>query len=190
MNIPFDVSGIEIRTPRLLLRPWQSRDLDDLYAYASVEGVGEMAGWIHHDSPAESQKILEMFIRGKKTFALEYEGRVIGSLGIECYDEAQLPELNDLKGREIGYVLARDYWGQGLMPEAVNAVIDWIFENTEMDVLTCGHFLHNQQSRRVQEKCGFHFLKQIEFETMYGTTEISRLSVIYRRDWLAGKQGS
>ena len=45
MNIPFDITGITIRTGRLLLRPWQAEDLDDLYEYASVDGVGQMAGW-------------------------------------------------------------------------------------------------------------------------------------------------
>ena len=37
-----------LETPRLLLRHWQAEDLEDLYTYASVEGVGEMAGWPHH----------------------------------------------------------------------------------------------------------------------------------------------
>ena len=40
MNIPFDVTGIEIQTERLRLRPWRTDDLDDLYAYASTDGVG------------------------------------------------------------------------------------------------------------------------------------------------------
>ena len=108
MNIPFDITGITIRTGRLLLRPWQAEDLDDLYEYASVDGVGQMAGWKPHSSKEESAEILKMFIAGKKTFALEYQGKVIGSLGIEQYDEKQAAELNDFKGREIGYVLAKD----------------------------------------------------------------------------------
>ena len=44
MNAPIDVSDIRIETRRLVLRPWQESDLADLNAYASVEGVGEMAG--------------------------------------------------------------------------------------------------------------------------------------------------
>ena len=43
-----------------------------------------------------------MFIEEKKTFAIEYKGKVIGSLGIEEYDENELPEFKDKKGREIG----------------------------------------------------------------------------------------
>ena len=188
MNIPFDITGTKIRTGRLLLRPWQAEDLDDLYEYASVDGVGQMAGWKPHSSKEESAEILKMFIAGKKTFALEYQGKVIGSLGIEQYDEKQAAELNELKGREIGYVLAKDYWGRGLMPEAVKAVIDWMFEHTDIDFLTCGYFVHNRQSKRVQEKCGFHFLKYIEFETILGTTEKTSLNILYRSDWQKTKE--
>lgn len=110
MNAPIDVTGIRIETERLILRPWLDSDLDDFYAYASVEGVGEMAGWKHHESKEESQKILTMFREGKKTFALELKssGKVIGSLGLEEYDRTEA-DMGSLQGREVGYVLSRDY---------------------------------------------------------------------------------
>ena len=44
MNKQIDISNVTIRTDRLLLRSWKETDLKDFYAYASVEGVGEMAG--------------------------------------------------------------------------------------------------------------------------------------------------
>ena len=109
MNAPIDITGVTLRTARLTLRPWRESDLDDLYAYARVEGVGQMAGWTPHRSIDESRGILDMFIREKKTFALEYQGKVVGSLGIETYVPERYPELalEDKRGREIGYVLSR-----------------------------------------------------------------------------------
>ena len=85
MIAPVDVTDIRIETDRLILRQWRDTDLQDLYEYASVPGVGEMAGWRHHESVEESRQILDMFIRHKKTFALELKetGKVIGSLGLE-----------------------------------------------------------------------------------------------------------
>lgn len=83
MNTEIDISNVTLHTDRMILRPWRHTDLDDLYAYASVDGVGQMAGWKPHESKGESQKILDMFIGHKKTFALEYQGKVIGSLGVE-----------------------------------------------------------------------------------------------------------
>ena len=176
MNAPIDVTNIRIETPRLILRSWQGTDLPDFYEYASVPGVGEMAGWAHHQSMGESRQILELFIREKKTFALELKesGKVIGSLGLEEADRAD-PELKQMQGREVGYVISKDHWGQGLMPEAVKAVIAYCFDSLHYDFLTCGHFLWNSQSRRVIEKCGFRYLKENPFETRMGTHETERL---------------
>jgi ribosomal-protein-alanine N-acetyltransferase len=67
--------------------------------------------------------------------------------------EAALTEFDGYKGREIGYVLSRDYWGNGIMPEAVNAVIEYLFSELDLDFLTCGYYDFNSQSKRVQEKC-------------------------------------
>ena len=180
MNAPVDVTNICIETPRLILRPWQEEDLADLYEYAKVDGVGQMAGWIPHESVDQSMEILRMFIDHKKTFALELKetGKVIGSLGIEkAPDAPEIPE--QFLGREIGYVLSKDYWGRGLMPEAVKAVIEYCFQTLHYDYLTCAHYVRNCQSRRVIEKSGFHFLKEVKHETRYGTVEDTLLYVLY-----------
>ena len=183
MNAPVDVTNLRIETPRLILRPWRQSDLDDFYEYASVDGVGQMAGWMPHESVQKSQMILDLFIREKKTFALEYKenGKVIGSLGLETGEEQdEIP--GTLMGREIGYVLSKDYWGLGLMPEAVKAVIGYCFTVLGFDYLTCGHCMRNGQSRRVIEKCGLSYLKDIDFETRMGTSEPTRLYVLYNPD--------
>lgn len=186
MNAPVDIRKVQIVTERLLLRPWAEADLEDFYAYASVDGVGQMAGWMPHKDREESRRILGHFIEGKHTFALEYQGKVIGSLGVEEYAEKHYPELNNLSGREIGYVLSKDYWGQGLMPEAVKAVVQYLFETVKLDFVLVGHFAWNKQSARVIEKCGFQYIKSRTYETRYGTTEISEESIRYRPHFMEG----
>ena len=101
MNAAIDVSGVVLKTGRLVLRPWREEDLEDFYEYARVDGVGQMAGWRPHGSLDESREILEMFIREKKTLALVYQGKAVGSLGIEEYPERYYPELSDLNTDEI-----------------------------------------------------------------------------------------
>ena len=180
MNAPVDVTNICIETERLILRAWRESDLYDFFEYASVEGVGEKAGWNHHQSLEESRTILGFFIKNKKTLALELKesGKVIGSIGLEPRDEdAGLP--SQLLGREIGYVLSKDYWGRGLMPEAVKAVINYCFSVLNYDYLTCGHFNHNGRSRRVVEKCGFVFLKNVVTPTVRGIDEPGKMYVLY-----------
>jgi len=181
MNAEFKINGKIIETERLILRPFVQSDIDDLYEYASVCGVGEMAGWKHHESREETSEILNMFISDDKTFAIcqKDSGKVIGSLGIEKYGlEEVLTEFTDYKGREIGYVLSKDYWGCGIMPEAVNAVINYLFEECDLDFLTCGYYDFNSQSKRVQEKCGFKPYRKVKMTTKLGTTEPSVLNLL------------
>lgn len=108
---------------------------------------------------------------------------MIGSLGVEYYDEKESPELDLLRARALGFVLSKAYWGKGLMPEAVNEVIRWLFEEQKLDAVICAHFDWNTQSARVQQKCGFHFLKESIYKTFYGTVEKDIINVLYREEW-------
>ena len=182
MNKQIDITAVVLTTNRLTLRPWRESDLNDFYEYASVDGVGQMAGWNPHRNVEESKMILAHFIKGKHVFALEHQGKVIGSLGVEEYSEENYPELDTLQGREIGYVLSKAYWGQGLMPEAVKAVIDWLFNEIRLDFIIVGHFDRNAQSKRVVEKCGFQYIKTTKFETRYETVENSIEYILYHSE--------
>lgn len=179
MNAVIDITDVVLFTDRLTLRPWTEEDLSDLYEYASVDGVGQMAGWVPHRNLEESTRILNSFIRHKKTFALEHQGKVIGSIGVEAYNEDHYPELAALQGREIGYVLSKNYWGKCLMPEAVGAVISYLFNSVGLDFIICGHFDWNGQSKRVVEKCGFQYIKTCAYETRYDTVETSIEYILY-----------
>ena len=180
MNKIIDMSNVVLHTERLTLRAWKQSDLDDFFEYASVDGVGQMAGWNPHKSKEETKMILNSFIDHKKTFALVYENKVIGSLGIEEYNEENYPEYKELYGRSIGYVLSKDYWGKGLMPEAVHAVIDYLFNEVRLDFILVSHFDWNKQSQRVIEKSGFKYIKNKTFETRYNTIENCREYILKR----------
>ena len=168
MYIPIDLKNTTLYTDRLILRPWAPDDLDDFHAYASVDGVGQMAGWNPHRNRDESRQILEKFMEHGNVLAIEHreDRRVIGSLGMHKPPfESLPPEQNPyphLRTCEIGYVLAKPYWGQGLMPEAVRRVQSYLFEEMAADLVFVSHYDFNNQSRRVIEKCGFTFLYESE----------------------------
>lgn len=160
MDAMVDISNVVLETERLILRSWRQSDLEDFFEYASVDGVGECAGWHHHTEIEHTQSILNRFINGKRTFAIVYResGKVIGSLGIETSEDEGLgEEFETITGRTIGYVLNKEYWGHGLMTEAVKRVIRYAFEDEGYDFLLCAHFDFNDRSSRVIEKCGFKF---------------------------------
>lgn len=90
-------------------------------------------------------------------------------------------DLQNRWGREVGYVLSKDYWGKGLIPEAVKRVIQYAFDEEGWDFLLCGHFLENRQSRRVIEKSGFHYYRDIVFPTRWGEDKPGKLYLLERK---------
>ena len=171
-----------LETTRLILRDWEISDLEDFYAYAKVQGVGEMAGWPHHTSIAVSTKLLNHFINTKDCYALVLKAtnQVIGSLAI--HQKSMDPNYPATTQRELGYVLSKDYWGQGLMLEAVSAAIYYVFEVLQVDALWCGHFTHNNQSRRVIEKVGFTFYTEGVYEAPLLQKNFPSKKYLFTRD--------
>lgn len=160
MDVFVDVSCMCLETERLLLRPFEQTDLEDFFTYASVPGVGEMAGWPHHQDRGVTRGVLEEFIREKKVLGLYHleDKKLIGSLGFHRSWANEDERWSTLKLKEIGYVLAKAYWGKGLMPEAVDALIADAACRFDIEAFSCCHISGNDQSRRVIEKCGFEFV--------------------------------
>lgn len=184
MVAEFDVDKYRLETDRVILRPFKLEDLEDLYEYASVFGVGEAAGWVHHKDKEESLNRLKHFIEEKHTFAIEFKKnhKVIGSIGLDAMSDVfneKISEFHGLYGREIGFVLSKDYWGQGIMVEAVKKVIDFLFNELDFDFLLCGHFDKNIRSQKVQEKLGFIPYRKLVYDTHFGTREPGILNLMF-----------
>ena len=180
MNAEINISNVILETERLILRAWKITDLDNFFEYASVNGVGEKAGWEHLKSKDESLEILKMFIDEKKVFAivLKENQKVIGSIGIkECRQDLD-KNLENLLGRELGYVLSKDYWNKGIMTEAVSKVIEYCFKILKLNYLIATCFNYNIASKRVLEKLNFKYYKDIKIETRYNTKEESTLMLL------------
>ena len=180
MNAEIDISNVKLETERLILRAWEITDLDDFFEYASINGVGEKAGWEHHKSKDESLEILKMFIDEKKVFAivLKENQKGIGSIGIEECRQDLDKNLENLLGRELGYVLSKDYWNKGIMTEAVSKVIEYCFKILKLNYLIATCFNYNIASKRVLEKLNFKYYKDIKIETRYNTKEESTLMIL------------
>ena len=150
-----------LETERLILRQWRDGDAADVYAYASGDKVGPMAGWKPHESLSETERLLALFWEQDETWALELKetGQVIGSLGLHKSKKAGVPVAYD---RELGYVLSEPFWGKGLMPEAAGRALSFAFEELSAQTIIVSHFPFNLRSRRVIEKLGFRPLIRLE----------------------------
>ena len=184
MNAQINISNVILETDRLILRAWEITDLDDFFEYASVEGVGEKAGWEHHKSKDKSLEILKMFIEEKKVFAivLKENQKVIGSIGIEELSEELDKDLDNLLGRELGYILNKDYWNKGIMKEAVSKVVDYCFNTLKLNFLMASYFNHNIASKKVLEKLNFKFYKDIIIETRYNNIKEKSTLMLLKND--------
>lgn len=141
-------------TPRLKLRDWKISDLEDFYQYAKEPDTGIHAGWSAHQSREESLRILEMFICNQDCWAIveKKTGRVIGSFGLHKDSHRRNPN-----SRMIGYVISPQCKGQGYATEATKAVLKHAFEELNLEIISVNHFHYNLASKRVIEKCGFHY---------------------------------
>jgi len=171
-----------LETQRLILRAWNLEDAADVFAYASGGKVGPMAGWKPHENPEETKEIIKRFLAEEETWAVEWKEThtVIGSVGL--HKRAREGVVFD---REIGYVLSEAYWGHGIMPEAVSAVLRFAFEELGLQTLLVTHFSFNKQSERVIRKTGFRYLKHLSqsYRRYDGTLMDEDLYLLDRADY-------
>lgn len=147
-----------IETERLILRPWREEDAESLFKYASDPDVGLIAGWSPHASVEDSREIIRTVFAAPEVYAvvLKSTGEPVGSCGIMTSDSLHAADMKDAEG-EIGYWIGKPYWGQGLIPEAVRALLDRGFRDLHLSAVWCGYYDGNHKSRRVCEKSGFRF---------------------------------
>lgn len=146
-----------LETERLILRPWEENDAEELFRHASSPDVGPIAGWSVHTSVENSCEIIKNVLSVPETFAIVWKktNLPIGSIGLKMGDATDLTDAED--ECELGYWLGVSYWGQGIMPEAVKEILRYAFDDIGMKKVWCGYYDGNDKSKRVQEKCGFRY---------------------------------
>jgi RimJ/RimL family protein N-acetyltransferase len=177
----------ELETERLTLRPWREDDAAELYKYASHPDIGPAAGWPVHTSVENSREIIRTGLSAPETYAvvLKETGLPIGSVGIHKNNSGTSGQMGENEA-EIGYWVGVPYWGQGLIPEAVEELMRHAFLDLELAALWCGYYDGNEKSRRVQEKCGFAF-HHTEYDKpcpALGESRTEHFSRITRDEWL------
>lgn len=181
-----------LETNRLLLRPWSEADAVDLFAEASHPEVGPAAGWPVHQSLEESREIIKTVLSQPETYALVLKetGQVIGSIGLMIGKQSGL-DLPDSEA-ELGYWIGHGFWGQGLVPEACQALLDYGFSQLGLEQIWCRAFIENSKSQRVQEKLGFVYQYTLEEEyfPLIDTVHTERVSLLTRMDWQSRKEAS
>ncbi|MEC7819557.1 MAG: GNAT family N-acetyltransferase [Pseudomonadota bacterium] len=137
-------------TERLLLRPAWPEDAEAIFGGISDEGVVRnlaSAPWPYRREDAESF-VSRDHVAAYPRFLITQKSRLIGCIGID-----QIGEQGD-GSVELGYWIARPYWGRGYATEAARGMID-IARLIGHTRLSAGHFADNPASGRVLRKVGF-----------------------------------
>lgn len=180
---------VTLATERLSLRPFELTDVDDVYAYARDP---EWVRYLPLPSPYEYRHAVEYVASSVLTswtttpvFAICLNGRVVGSTSIRV----------DARNRTggLGYAIAREHWGKGLVAEAVEAVMDWAFEAFDLAKVTATADITNIRSWRVMEKLGMRRYgvlrseRQSDFDP--GTRQDMVVYSVLRKEWQARAAG-
>jgi RimJ/RimL family protein N-acetyltransferase len=166
VKIPkLDELDLVLTTGRLRLRPLQESDVDHIWPYVSNPQLSRLANWRAHTDRSQTheqiQRSIEGFARGACVpWAIEHDGHVIGCINLEGIQYELRAWRTDRA--ELGYWIAPERAGNGMMTEAANAVLRCAFEMIGLHKLAGGCIAENIGSRRVIEKLGFRPVGRLE----------------------------
>lgn len=146
---------MEFQLQKSLLRPWRTGDETSLEKHANNRKIwinvrdhfphpythGDALRWIQHASTTLSETV----------FAIVVNGNAVGSVGLVAKDDVYR------KSMEIGYWLGEEFWGRGIVTEAVGVVSNYGFDRFDIVRLYADVFEWNNASVRVLEKNGYVF---------------------------------
>lgn len=180
----WDVSAIQIETERLILRSLSAEDGEQLHEIFCDPEAADMAGFTVSRTRAHSEEKVQRLLARKDTLVLveKRENRVIGFLSLRnrrlIYDA--VPE-NKI-GVEIGFVLNRHYWGQGLMPEVLRKMCRYCLEEWGCDYVYCRRFPRNTRCAQMLDRCGFTHLPDTAGECRGADREALSCHIRYREE--------
>lgn len=159
-----------IVTDRLILRKFKLSDCDDIFNnYANDERVTKFLTWDPHGDIKVTKNKVKEWVKSYKneniySWAIVHKelGQVIGSIALaKEIDSGQYGE-EPMSTYEVGYALAFDCWGQGIMTEALGAVIKYLFTKQTVKRVLGRHLEINASSGKVLLNAGMEYLYSYE----------------------------
>ena len=147
-----------IETERLILRRFTLKDAVYMYYnWASDPEVTKYLTWPAHTSLKVTRDLLEEWVPryadgGYFNWVIEYKetGKPIGNISVVKLNE-------NTEAADIGYCMGRAYWGKGLMPEALMAVVEYLFDVVGLNRIAACHDVNNPNSGKVMKKAGMRW---------------------------------
>ena len=168
---------MQLTLERCTIRPWRLDDAQSLARHANNRKV-----WIalrdifpHPYTIEDANTFLKSVINSEPVtlFCVEANGAAVGGIGIRIGTDVHR------RTAELGYWLGEEFWGGGIMTEAVGAFTDFCFQNFSLRRIYAEPFANNPASARVLEKAGFTFEGRLKNNVLKGGKLLD--SLLYAR---------
>lgn len=139
------------------IRKWELSDAADLAMAISNKNIqdnlrdGLPYPYTEKDGADFISAMLSADENGTFAFAITVDDKVVGSIGV--FRQGNIHRLT----AELGYYIAEEYWGRGIMTEAVRQICQYVFEKSDIIRIYAEPFAYNVASCRVLEKAGFRY---------------------------------
>ena len=139
------------------IRRWELSDARDLATALSNKKIQDNLrdGLPYPYTEQDGKEFISAMLAANENdtfaFAITVNGKVIGSIG--AFRQTNIHN----KTAELGYYIAEEYWGKGIMTEAVKQLCDYVFSHTDIIRIYAEPFSYNIGSCRVLEKAGFQY---------------------------------
>lgn len=147
----------EMKTARLTLIKIAPVHRDDIYAYASDAETVRHMSWPRHESPEKTAAFIDLTCELYEEechydWAVYHrrDRKVIGTIGLHNRNRRE-------NSVEMGYILNKEYWGRGLIPEAARRLLEFGFDDLKVDAVKATCDPQNRASERVMKKLGMTF---------------------------------
>lgn len=140
-------------TERLILRPTVEDDALDIFEYSKNPNVGINAGWKPHENITETLETMDTYFLKRETvwgIVLKEKNKIIGQAGM-----IEDPKRENPNVMMLGYAIGEEYWGKGIMTEALTPIIKYGLEVLKLQLISAYCYPSNIRSKKLLSKLGF-----------------------------------
>lgn len=149
----------KLETDRLILRRFTNSDAASMFKnWAADEDVTKYLMWQPHSSIQVSQNVTDDWVRQYENDDFYQWAIVLNENGVEPIGSISVVHMNEkVAMAHIGYCLGKKWWHQGIMSEALKAVMDFLFDVAGFNRIESRHDPNNPNSGKVMQKCGMKY---------------------------------
>lgn len=139
------------------IRKWELSDAADLASALSNKKVQDNLrdGLPYPYTEQDGMDFISAMLSANENdtfaFAITVDDKVVGSIGVFRQENIHRQTA------ELGYYIAEEYWGRGIMTEAVRQICEYVFDKSDIIRIYAEPFAYNDASCRVLEKSGFQY---------------------------------